>query len=130
MKFRRVLVWFVMVIVIGCSGLSKIAVPEDLLAEGEDELRIHYFHEDAHAANELDEQARIVWWSEEVDDMPDADTEVLQAAMLHNVREEIAKQKAETLGLRRFPFFVVVNHKEIALTADLNEVVDFLKKNR
>lgn len=59
MKFRRVLVWFVLVIVIGCSGLSKIAVPEDLLAEGEDELRIHYFYEDAHAANELDEQARI-----------------------------------------------------------------------
>ncbi|MBX4151489.1 hypothetical protein K1X09_29695 [Paenibacillus lautus] len=131
MKFRRVLAWFVLVIVIGCSGLSKIAVPEDLLAEGEDELRIHYFYEDAHAANELDEQARIVWWSEEVDDMSDTDTEVLQATMLHNVREENAKQKAETLGLRRFPFFVVVNHKEIALkTADLNEVVDFLKKNR
>ena len=34
-------------------------------------------------------------------------------------------------GLTRFPVVVLVNDKEIVLkTDDLNEVVDFLKKNR
>jgi ribosome-binding ATPase YchF (GTP1/OBG family) len=98
--------------VIGCSSLSKIEVPEELLAEGEDDLRIHYFYEDANAAKEPDEQA-------------------LQATTLHNVRDETVRQKADAVGLTRFPMVVLVNDKEIALkTDDLNDVIDFLKKNR
>lgn len=130
MKFRRVLAWFVLVIVIGCSGLSKIAVPEELLAEGEDELRIHYFYEDANAAEGPNEQTHVAWWSEDVH-MADADREALQATTLHNVRDETVRQKADAVGLTRFPVVVLVNDKEIVLkTDDLNEVVDFLKKNR
>ncbi|PJN51306.1 hypothetical protein PAEVO_43970 [Paenibacillus sp. GM2FR] len=121
---------FVLVMVIGCSSLSKIEVPEELLAEGEDELRIHYFYEDANAAKEPDEQAHVVWWSEEVH-MSDVDKEALQATILHNVRDETVRQKADAVGLTRFPMVVLVNDKEIVLkTDDLNDVIDFLKKNR
>jgi hypothetical protein len=113
--------------VIGCSSLSKIEVPEELLAEGEDELRIHYFYEDANAAKE---QAHVVWWSEEVH-MSYADKEALQATTLHNVRDETVRQRADAVGLTRFPMVVLVNDKEIVLkTDDLNDVIDFLKKNR
>ncbi|WP_433942040.1 hypothetical protein [Paenibacillus lautus] len=115
--------------VIGCSGLSKIEVPEELLAE-EDELRIHYFYEDANAANGPNEQTHVAWWSEEIH-MSDADREVLQATILHNVRDETGRQTADVIGLTRFPIVVLVNDKEIVLkTDDLNEVIDFLKKNR
>lgn len=119
--------WLVLAFVIGCSGLSKIELPEELLAEREDEFRIHYFYEDANAANE---PTHVAWWSEEVD-MSDADREVLQATMLHNVRDETGRQRADAMGLTRFPIVVLVNDKEIALKSDdLNEVIDFLKKNR
>ncbi|MBY0164090.1 hypothetical protein H0178_51225 [Cytobacillus firmus] len=120
---------FVLAMVIGCSELSKIAVPEDLLA-GEDELRIHYFYEDANAANGPNEQTHVAWWSEEVH-MSDADREVLQATMLHNVRDETGRQRADAIGLTSFPTVVLVNDKEIVLkTDDLNDVIDFLKKNK
>lgn len=118
--------WFVLAMVIGCSGLSKIEVPEELLAE-EDELRIHYFYEDANAANG---PTHVAWWSEEIH-MSDADREVLQATILHNVRDETGRQTADVIGLARFPVIVLVNDKEVVLkTDDLNEVIDFLKKNR
>ncbi|ETT60141.1 hypothetical protein MHI43_01370 [Paenibacillus sp. FSL H8-0457] len=129
MKFKSVLTGFVLAMVIGCSGLSKIAVPEDLLAE-EDELRIHYFYEDANAAKGPNEKTHVAWWSEEVR-MSDADREVLQAAMLHNVRDETGRQRADAIGLTRFPIIVLVNDKEIVLkTDDLDDVIDSLKKNR
>ncbi|MCM3260858.1 hypothetical protein M3664_24045 [Paenibacillus lautus] len=121
--------WFVLAMVIGCSGLSKIEVPEELLAE-EEELRIHYFYEYANAANGPNEQTHVAWWSEEIH-VSDADREVLQATKLHNVRDETGRQMADAIGLTRFPIIVLVNDKEIVLkTDDLNEVIDFLKKNR
>lgn len=130
MKFKSVLTGFVLAIVMGCSGLSKIEIPEELLAEREDELRIHYFYEDANAAKGPNEKTHVAWWSEEVR-MSDADREVLQAAMLHNVRDETGRQRADAIGLTRFPIIVLVNDKEIVLkTDDLDEVIDFLKKNR
>lgn len=129
MKFKSIITGFVLAMVIGCSELSKIAVPEDLLA-GEDEYRIHYFYEDANAANGPNEQTHIAWWSEEVH-MSDADREVLQATMLHNVRDETGRQRADAIGLTSFPAVVLVNDKEIVLkTDDLNDVIDFLKKNK
>ncbi len=129
MKFRSVMSWFVLAMVIGYSGLSKIEVPEELLAE-KDELRIHYFYEDANAANGPNEQTHVAWWSEEIH-MSDADREVLQATNLHNVRDETGRQTADVIGLTRFPIVVLVNDKEIVLkTDDLNEVIDFLKKIR
>lgn len=130
MKFRRGMCWFVLALVIGCSGLSKIEIPEELLAEREDEYRIHYFYEDANAANGPNEQTHVAWWSEEVH-MSDADREVLQATMLHNVRDETGRQRADAIGLTSFPTVVLVNDKEIVLkTDDLNDVMDFLKKNK
>lgn len=130
MKFRRVLSWFVLALVIGCSGSSKIEIPEELLAHGEDELRIHYFYEDANAAKGPNDQTHVAWWSEDVH-MSDADREALQATVLHNVRDETVRQKADAVGLTRFPVVVLVNDKEIVLkTDDLNEAIDFLKKNR
>jgi len=114
--------------VIGCSGLNKIEIPEELLAEGQDELRIHYFYEDANAANGPNEKTHVVWWSEE-GHMSDADRKALQATILHNVRDEAGRQKADALGLTRFPMVVLMNNKEIVLkTDDLNAVINFLKK--
>lgn len=129
MKFKSLLIGFVLAMVIGCSGLNKIEIPEELLAEGEDELRIHYFYEDANAANGPNEKTHVVWWSEEVQ-MSEADRKALQATILHNVGNETGRQKADALGLTRFPMVVLMNDKEIVLiTDDLNEVINLLKKN-
>lgn len=129
MKFKSIITGFVLAMVIGCSELSKIAVPEDLLA-GEDEYRIHYFYEDANAANGPNEQTHVAWWSEEVH-MSSPDREVLQATMLHNVRDETGRQRADAIGLTSFPTVVLVNDIEIVLKTDgLNDVMDFLKKNK
>ncbi|MGG3280213.1 hypothetical protein [Paenibacillus solani] len=129
LKFKSLLTGLVLAMVIGCSGLNKIEIPEELLAEGQDELRIHYFYEDANAADGPNEKTHVVWWSEEVH-MSDADRKALQATILHNVRDdETDRQKADALGLTRFPMVVLMNDKEIVLkTDDLNEVINLLKK--
>lgn len=130
MKLKRALFCFVLALVMGCSGLDRIEIPKELLAEGEDELRIHFFYEDMTVAIGSNERMHVAWWSDEVQ-MSDADVKVLQAAILHNVRDETGRQKAEALGLTRFPVMVVMNDKEIVLqTDDLNEAVDLLKKNK
>lgn len=129
MRFRSLLTGLVLAMVMGCSGLNKIEIPEEMLAEGEDELRIHYFYEDANAANGPNEKTHVVWWSEEVH-MSDADRKALQATIFHNVWDETGRQKADVLGLTRFPMIVLMNDKEIVLkTDDLNEVINLLKKN-